>query len=372
MKVAVTKGTLRVPPTYFALAHAEQMGSTHNFEVFTLVSDIQSGAAKVPVKDFVPAPRLGFRRRELVMPAFMPRMVKAIQAFGPDVIHQHFGTWAIPATNASKRAGVPMITTLHGADVFAFSREPSTMMSRWHHRNMSAASHQSSRLLAVSSFLASTAVASGVDAKKLEVHYQGIDTDYFTPSQHHSGGGTAAPLLLFVGGLSERKGIRDLISASMSAQSRSPHRLVIAGDGELREDVLKLIGSSRDIELVGPQDRHSIRTLMREARALVVPSRTHNGWREAAGLVALEAAACGTPVIANDCGGLREMVVDGATGVLVGEDQPKELAEAIHQMVKLPLPEYSAMSSAARKFAVEERSLRKSCAELAHHYDDVV
>lgn len=372
MKIAVTKGTLRVPPTYFALTHAEQMGSLHQFEVFCLVADIRA-STPLPIHDYVPLPQLGFRRRELAMPGFIPRMVGGIKKFGPDVIHQHFGTWASAATYSARRLGVPLVTTLHGADVFAFGREPLTAMAKWHHHNIRTVNEQSSRLLAVSNFLAKEAVRAGLDAQKLDVHYQGIDTDYFTPAD--AVGDTTpdkAPILLFVGGLSERKGIRDLVQASLAVQADSPHQLVIAGEGELRDEIRESAGSSPHVRLVGSQDRSAIRALMRDAYALVVPSRTHNGWREAAGLVALEAAACGTPVIANDCGGLGEMMIDGVTGLLVREGSRADLTEAIREVLSLSPAEYRAMSSAARTFAVGERSLSKSCAELARHYEDVV
>lgn len=372
MKVAVTKGTLRVPPTYFALTHAELMAGEHEFEMFCLVADVQA-ATRVPVHDFVPLRRLGFRKREVIMPAFIPAMVHAVTKFQPHLIHQHFGTWALPATRAAKSSRIPLVTTLHGADVFAFGRQASTAMARWHHRNISAANEQSGKLLAVSNFLAGEAVAAGLDRQKLEVHYQGIDTDYFTPDDAVDRAQTdEEPVLLFVGGLSERKGVRDLLRASSSVQLQVPHRLVIAGDGELGEHIRQTTASDPRVELVGSQDRAAVRKLLRDAKALAVPSRTHNGWREAAGLVALEAAACGTPVIANNCGGLSEMIVDGTTGVLVEEGNTEALADAIKQMLGLPPDEYRAMSAAARRFTVEERSLHKSCAELADHYDDVL
>lgn len=372
MKIAITKGTLKVPPTYFALAHAEMMRDQHDFVFFTLVSELLPDVTSVPIHDSVPIPRLGFRRREILMPAFIARMGSHIRASRPDLIHQHFGTWAVPAVEASRRSRTPLVTTLHGADVFSFARTPSTMMARWHHRNVIAANAQSSRLLAVSRFLADTAIQSGMDAAKLEVHYQGIDTDYFTPDNERLGTTDAEPVILFVGGLSERKGIRDLIEASTIAHSRSPHRLVIAGDGELRDEVIGLMSDKPQIEFVGPQDRSAIRAWMRNARVLVVPSRSYNGWREAAGLVALEAAACGTPVIASDCGGLGEMMIDGTTGLLVGEGQPHEIARAIDEVLRLPQVTYAAMSSAARSFVVESRSLKRSCNDLAAHYDALV
>lgn len=370
MRIAVTKGTLRVPPTYFALTHAEHMAELHQFEVFCLVADVHA-ATSVPIHDYVPFRRLRFRRREVVMPAFIPGMVRGVKNFRPDMVHQHFGTWSIAATQAARSARVPLVTTLHGADVFASKRQPSTAMSRWHHHNIREANEASSKLLAVSNFLAGEAVAAGWNSHKIEVHYQGIDTDYFTPGEENDSLELAEePMLLFVGGLSERKGIRDLVEASMAAQSRTPHQLVIAGDGELRGEIHETVGHNRRVRLVGSQDRAAIRALMRKAHALVVPSREHNGWREAAGLVALEAAACGTPVIASACGGLGEMVVDGVTGVMTKEGDRRDLSDAIQRMLELPSAEYRRMSAAARRFTVEERSLRSSCADLARHYDE--
>src|SRR5699024_11489686 len=69
----------------------------------------------------------------------------------------------------------------------------------------------------------------------------------------------------------------------------------------------------------GPQSRTEVAATLREARVLLVPS-----FSETYGLVALEAAASGTPVIASDTGGLREAVVDGKTGVLMGTRDPQE------------------------------------------------
>lgn len=361
-----------MPPTYFALTHAEQMHELHHFEVFCLVADVRADTP-IRVHDYVPLRRVGFRRREIVMPAFIPDMVRGVKKFRPDIVHQHFGTWSLAATQAARSSRAPLVTTLHGADVFAFSRPPSTAMARWHHHNIKAVNEQSTKLLAVSNFLAGEAVAAGLNAQRLEVHYQGIDTDYFAPAETVDGSTSdEEPVILFVGGLSERKGIRDLVQASLAAQAHTPHQLVIAGEGELRTEIQEAVGSNPRVRFVGSQRRAAIRELMRTAQALVVPSRTHNGWREAAGLVALEAAACGTPVIASDCGGLGEMVVDGTTGVLTQEGHRGQLTDAVRHMLQLPTVEYRAMSMAARRFAVEERSLHKSCAELARHYDDVV
>lgn len=370
MRIAVTKGTLRIPPTYFAIAHAQRLQDSHNLEIFSLVANVEMADLTVAVRDFVPARALGFRTREIVMPAFMPRMIRAIGAYSPDLIHQHFATWSWPAATASSRYAIPMITTLHGADVFVSLRPATTRMAKWHKRNVRLANDQSSKLLAVSEFLADRAVAAGLDARKIEVHYQGIDTSFFTPAAIRPSD-DELPVVLFAGGLSERKGIRDLLRASSIAQLRSPHRLVVAGGGELEREVHAETANNTRIELIGPQNRTDIRKWMRQASVLVVPSRTHSGWQEAAGLVALEAAACGTPVVAYDCGGLREMMIDAETGLLVREGDVRALAHSIRDIINLPPSELNAMGSAARSFAIQSRSLDVSTADLEAHYRNV-
>ncbi|NKX49462.1 glycosyltransferase, partial [Arthrobacter deserti] len=159
MKIAITKSTLRIPPTYFAAAHAQKLKDRHEFRIFALAADIRDSSVTVPVTDFAPRAGLGFRQRELMIPAFMPLMTLAVRRYHPDVIHQHFGTWSQPAVNASRQSAIPLLTTLHGSDVVALANPADTLMAKWHHRNVLAAAAQSRRILAVSSYLAGRAVA---------------------------------------------------------------------------------------------------------------------------------------------------------------------------------------------------------------------
>lgn len=367
MKVAISKGTLKIPPTYFAVAHAERLVTEHTVELFTLVADVKPGqSSTVPVHEIVPALGQSFRRREVVMPMFIPSMARAIRNFAPDVIHQHFGVWSVPAVMASRRARIPLVTTLHGFDVFTMFRKPSSMMSRWHRHNMEAVDRTSTKLLAVSEFLAGSAVGAGMDAAKIEVHYQGIDTDYFTPDR--SGATDECPLVVFVGALNAQKGIRDLVAASQALVARVPHRLLVVGDGPLREEIRHMTAATPHVELVGPKDRAGVRELLRKGTVLVVPSKEHNGAREAAGLVALEAQACGTPVVAYASGGLAEMVHAGESGLLVPEGDISALTGSIGEVLGLQTADYRSMRSSARQFVVAERSLTRSCEELIQHY----
>ena len=372
LRVAITKGTLRIPPTYFALSHAEVLGADHDFRAFTLVSEVLDHALQTDVRDFVPRRSGTFRSRELVMPAFMPVMTAALLRYRAQVIHQHFATWSLPAVAAARLARTPLLTTLHGADVYVAGRKPVTAMQRWHHENIRAANAQSRRLLAVSKYLADTAVANGYRGSTMEVHYQGIDATFFTPPEQPPRATADPPIILFVGALVHRKGVLDLARAARILAEKHPHRLVFVGDGPLHAALEAELREHPDARVLGSLNRESVRGWMRQAHLLAVPSQEENGWREAAGLVSLEAEACGTPVVAYASGGISEMVLDGETGLLAAEADLGALTDSLAQVLALPDAEYQAMRARARDFVVTSRSLETSCAELEQHYRDVI
>jgi len=117
-----------------------------------------------------------------------------------------------------------------------------------------------------------------------------------------------------------------------------PH-LVVAGDvsadftayeAKLRTLVADL-GLADEVSFVGPQARPELARLMRSARIVLVPSHS-----ETFGLVALEAASSGTPVIAAAAGGLREAVAHGETGQLMDSRRPEDWADAITRLLTEP------------------------------------
>ncbi|HWU45194.1 MAG TPA: glycosyltransferase [Humibacter sp.] len=356
---------MRIPPTYFALSHAELLAARHEFAMFTLAADVRETGIVTPVHDFVPMRGWSFRRREQFIPLFMPAMSRAIRRYDPDVIHQHFATWSVPATSASRRGRLPLITTLHGADVVMALARSRTAMQRWHHRNIAGAQRQSSRFLAVSEYLAGQAVRAGFDAARIDVHYQGIDTDYYTPAEV-TAAKDARPLIVFVGALEARKGVRDLLIASESLGTSREHDLVIIGDGSLRAELTR--SAAPNVTVEGSIDRAGVREYLRHATVLVLPTQETNGWREAAGLVLLEAQACGTPVITYRSGGAPEMLQEGSTGLVVPEKDRGALSSALRSIFDLDAGSLSAMRVAARRFVVEQRSLARSADELEQHY----
>lgn len=373
MRIALATGLLPVPPTYFALQHGERLRAEHDVRMFALAADIRDPAVTIDVDAVVPSVGPWPARIAAAFataPLSAREQARRIARFEPDVVHQHFATWSRGALDGAQLAGAPVVTTLHGYDVFATERSGRSPLQRFHRRSAAATAARADRLLAVSEYLASRAVAAGFPADRLEVHYQGVDTDLFTPGPGSAERG--APSIVFIGALAERKGVDDLLAASIAVSPRAEHRLVVIGAGPLAEKVRATAATHRHIDVLGSIPRESVLEQLRGARALVLPTRLHEGWREAAGLVLLEAQACGIPVITYRSGGAPEMVDDGRTGVVVDEDDVRALAGAIADVIDLSDPDWAAMSARARAFVVERRSLTTSVAQLSATYRELV
>ena len=168
-----------------------------------------------------------------------------------------------------------------------------------------------------------------------------MDQTLFKPGEQNfarkSLGLVEAPTLLFVGRIQEFKGL-DVAIEALSLSANNDVRLVVVGGlsgnrgTETYLDIRRRIercGLEERILFVDPQPHQLLPTYYQAADACLVPSRS-----ESFGLVALEAAACGLPVIASNVGGLRDNVVDGVTGLLVNERDPAEFAAAIDNLLE--------------------------------------
>jgi glycosyltransferase involved in cell wall biosynthesis len=365
VKVALSVGIVRIPPTYFVLQHAERMGV--DTTLFTLVADVTDPALRTPVRAAVPgASVLSFRQREMLEPMFLGRMARMIAAHHPDVIHQHTATWTLPAVRASRRTGAPLVATMHGADVFLNLRQVTTAMQRWHRTNFRAAVRQARALLPVSRYLADRAAEAGAPADKLQVHYQGVDTDLFTPGPNREA--NEIPVVTHVGALHRRKGVHDLVAASCALVEELPHELHLVGTGPLRDALADEARRHPHIKLLGALDRAQVREELRASDVFVLATQEYNGSREAAGLVTLEAQACGLPVVVNDSGGAAEMLVPGETGLLAQEKDAESLTAAVRTLLAMPALERRDMGRRGRQFVADERSTAHAVTELEGIY----
>ena len=264
-------------------------------------------AAGVPVINLGMTNRLnffGFRR-----------LVRWLRETKPQVLH----TWLFHANVlgrlAAKRAGVlRIVSSIRVA-------EP----RRWHLWLDRLTASRALCILANSPSLRNYAADHGMPLEKLRVIPNAVDLARFSsvPRTRHG-----QPLALFVGRLDRQKGVDVLLRA---AARTSAVTFRVVGDGPDRAALARL---ARDLELAnvefsGPSDR--IPDLLADADLLVVPSR----W-EGMPNVVLEAMAAGVPVVATDAVGTRDLVTDGANGLLVPLDDDAALAAAIERVLGEP------------------------------------
>ena len=185
------------------------------------------------------------------------------------------------------------------------------------------------------------------DPARVEVVPPGVDHAFFSPGSRRGarraiGVAERVPMLLFVGRIQPLKGLDVAIGALAALRSRHPDAvLVVVGgpsgpDGEREAAACRKLAAESGLEhavrWVDPQPHHVLSTYYRAADVVVMPSRS-----ESFGMVALEAAACGIPVVAAAVGGLRSVVVDGATGHLIEGRDPADYAAAIAALLDDPV-----------------------------------
>jgi glycosyltransferase involved in cell wall biosynthesis len=187
-------------------------------------------------------------------------------------------------------------------------------------------------------------VARGIRRQRTRVIYCGIDTAFYTPAPEER---AQVPVLAYVGRLRQYKGV-DLILQAFARLRDRRTTLEIAGTGDDRPR-LEALAASLDlgerVRFLGFVSEGEKRALLRRAWVVSLTS-PKEGW----GITNLEAAACGTPVVASDSPGLRESVRDGETGCLVPHGDVNALVGAFERVLADPAL-VSRFGRAGRTFA---------------------
>lgn len=273
---------------------------------------------------------------------------------GTDVVHANYWLSGVAGHSLKHELNVPLVTTFHTfARVKAQGGDPESVQ----------------REIAETSIIgcADAICVSCTEEERqfvelygnppgsIEIVAPGVEHAFFAPGDKRGArkalGLGSYPVLLFVGRIQPLKGV-DVAVRSLAALARKDAILLVVGgasgvegDTELErvKTLIDQLGVADRVKFIAPQSHHMLSTYYRAADAVLVPSRS-----ESFGLVALEAAACGTPVVANAVGGLLTIVEHGRTGFLVPDRDPELFARHTFEILDNP-----AMADAMSRHAAE-------------------
>lgn len=319
------------------------------------------------------------------------RQVLRRQRYDVVELHNTFPLISPSAYYAARAEGVPVVQVLHNyrlvcssANLFRDGRVCEECVGRsvpWPgvvhrcYRGSAAASAVVAAMLTVHRALATwqravdlyitptefarqTLIRGGLPPAKLAVRPHFVHPDP-GPGAHRGG------YALFVGRLAPEKGVASLLAAWQQPGVNVPLKLV--GDGALAASVAAAAARAPGIEWLGARRRAEVDELMGEASFLVLPSE----WYETFGLVAIEAYAKGTPVLAARIGAVAEVVQHGSTGLLFEPGNPAELAAAVAWASSHPR-ELVAMGDRARDVYATKFTAERNYARTLELYERVI
>ena len=273
-----------------------------------------------------------------------------------DIAHAH--TWYADMAGLWIRTlyRIPLVVTLHSMEPLrpwkADQLSTGYLLSTWIEKT---AVEAADRVIAVSATMREDILAHfRVDPSKVIVIHNGIDPERFRPTDKRDaldGFGVRTPYVLFVGRITDQKGIFHLLEAA----TRLPPgvQVVLCASApdtpEIEARLRRAVSAHPNVVWINEMVPHDVVVqLYSHAAVFACPSVY-----EPFGLINLEAMACETPVVASAVGGILEVVVDGETGLLVPPARPEALAAALTRVLDNP-PLGRAMGRAGRQ-RVEER-----------------
>ncbi len=290
---------------------------------------------------------------------------------GTDGIHANYWLSGVAGHQIKHRLDLPLVTTFHTlARVKADNGDPEPQ------RRV----HAETEVIACSDVITANSLA---EAHQLERLYDapperieevapGVEHALFSPGDQRGArqalGLGPGPVLMFAGRIQPLKGV-DVAVCAFAALRRPDATLLVVGGAsgpEGRTEVARIhalvdaLGVADQVRFVAPQPHHLLATYYRAADVVLAPSRS-----ESFGLVALEAAACGTPVVAAAVGGLRTLIEHGHTGFLVEGRDPAVYAAYANEILDSPLLSAEmAMNAAERARRYTWRAMAERLTEI--------
>ncbi len=268
------------------------------------------------------------------------------KGFIPEIIHAHVYTAGLPALILGRLYGIPIVLSEH------WSKFPLRKLNVFEKILAKFVLNRVDMILPVSNSLKVTLWGYGIKGR-FKIVPNVVDTSLFYPAQKNQKKHDDKKIL-FVGSLKPLKGLPHLFHAlSKLGQRRVDWRLDIVGEGPTRreyEGIVVELGLTGKVIFQGLRSKQEVAEFMRKADLLVLPSLV-----ETFGVVAAEALASGTPVLATRCGGPEEFVTD-EVGLLVPSDNADALYKGLNYMLdNLNLYSYHRISQYACNLFSPER-----------------
>lgn len=344
----------------YVRAAAEQLARREiDVDVFTRrrgleTAEIEELASGAQVVHVIAGPRTPIPKDELAphVPEFLEGVLRRCRAVGGyDLVHTHYWLSGLIGIRARDAWGVPLVSSFHTLGKvknysLARGERPETAERLVGEAEVVACAD---RIMAGTPTEAAQLVGLyGADPERVRLVPPGVDHAVFFPRSRHAAAihlhMADVRLLLFVGRLQPHKGPDIAVRALAEALARDPdgtQDVVLAivggpsgaGGAEIARlmDLAGALGVEERVMLFPPQPQVRLADFYAAAEVVLMPSRS-----ESFGLVALEAQACGTPVVAAAVGGLRYVIDDGVTGHLVEGHDPADHAERVLDVLRDP------------------------------------
>jgi glycosyltransferase involved in cell wall biosynthesis len=257
---------------------------------------------------------------------------RTVRKYKINFIHCH---WVIPqgffVSILNSIYGVPYLLTAHGGDVYSFKKN--SMI-----RRLSNFALKRAGKCTVNSDPTGQAVQNIRSNAHIQVIPMGVDTQRFHPEKFNQNIKETLNIqdlfLLAVGRFAEKKGFKYLIQAMPEILNKRPGaKLVIVGFGPQEDELKQLVrqfGLEKAVLFVGSKAGEELAEYFATADIFIGPSVvTDSGDTEGQGVVFLEAMASGTAVVASDVGGVKDIVRNGETGLLIPQKNPDAIAEKV-------------------------------------------
>jgi D-inositol-3-phosphate glycosyltransferase len=288
---------------------------------------------------------------------YLPQFIDGVLAFGQaknprpdsspyDIIHSHYWMSGVAGLKLRTAWSAPVVHMFHTLGLMKQRVARSAAEAEGDYRldGERRVLRQADRIIAATpAELAQLQWLYQAETDKIVIIPPGVDTSHFYPipqdeAREFTGVPPCERLLLFVGRIEPLKGIETLLQALAYLNGRGvPVCLMLIGGDQGGVEIARLqalrqqMGLSELVVFAGKRSQDTLPYYYSSAQALVVPSHY-----ESFGMVALEAMACGVPVVASQVGGLAFLVRDGVTGFTVPVDDPLALAEKLELLITNP------------------------------------